>query len=107
MPLRGSRLYVDVVTRLFVTGKLTDQSGERFAELVAMNAMVELRRMVYDDLRLNSESTGDVIRKWYGCTGAALRNTLLGWLSDRNLISETFNLERMIAQFADTQESWC
>ena len=70
-------------TRLFVTGTIDDDGAQYLAKLSAMKATVETRRMVYDDLRLNSHGPGGNIRKWYVCAGAALRKTLLGWLSDR------------------------
>jgi NAD(P)H-flavin reductase len=78
-------------TRLFITGKIDDEGAQCLAKLDAMESTIELRRMVCDDLQLNSGSPDDAIRKWYVCTGAALRKTLLEWLNDRNVIFETFN----------------
>jgi NAD(P)H-flavin reductase len=78
-------------TRLFVTGEIDDEGAQYLAKLDAVESTVELRRMVYDDLQLNSGSPNDAVRKWYVCTGAALRKTLLEWLNDRNVIFETFN----------------
>lgn len=79
------------VTWLFVTGAIDNEGAQCLAKLSAMKSTVELRRMVYDDLQLNSYSLDDVIRKWYVCTGAALRKTLLEWPNGRNVIFETFN----------------
>ncbi|TVY26897.1 hypothetical protein LHYA1_G004849 [Lachnellula hyalina] len=78
-------------TRLFVTGEIDDKGAQNLAKINATDSMVETRRMAYDDFQLSSESPDNAIKKWYVCTGAALRKTLLEWLNDRNVIFETFN----------------
>jgi len=78
-------------TRLFVTGEIDDKGAQNLAKINATDSMVEMRRMAYDDFQLSSESPDNAIKKWYVCTGAALRKTLLEWLNDRNVIFETFN----------------
>jgi hypothetical protein len=59
-------------TRLFVIGEIDDEGAQCLVKLDATESTVEMRRMVYDDLQLNSDSLNDAIRKWYECTGAAL-----------------------------------
>ena len=78
-------------THLFITGEVTDKGAQYLAKLDAMESTLELRRISCDNLQLTNKLSTDAINKWYVCTGAALRKTLLEWLKDRNVIFETFN----------------
>lgn len=77
-------------TKLFVTGTVNDTVAKNLKKLADLNASVEMRRMAKSDLKLEVED-GTQIKKWYVCTGDALRKTLLEWLKGRLVISETFN----------------
>lgn len=76
-------------TRLFVTSDVDALGSAKIAELRAMDAWVEQRRMQRGDLQLDTAS-GNRLRKWYICAGSQLRHTLLKWLDGRNVIFETF-----------------
>ena len=77
-------------TKLFVTGKVHAQAEENLIKLETIKASVERRRMDAKDLQLGSDSSLSV-GKWYVCTGAGLRKTVLEWLKGRNVVFETFN----------------
>lgn len=75
-------------TSLFITGDestLSDDEKESLQQLTASGATVERRRMLGTDL----EAT--INRRWYICTGTALRKSLLEWLAGREVIYEDFN----------------
>lgn len=64
------------LTKLFVTGETDAVAQGNLTKLITMNASVEECRIVVEDLQLDSGS-GHLIEKWYVCTGAARRTTLL------------------------------
>jgi NAD(P)H-flavin reductase len=78
------------LTKLFVTGETDALAQGNLTKLITMNASVEERRIVVEDLQLDS-GIGHLIEKWYVCAGAGLRTTLLEWLKYRNVVFETFN----------------
>lgn len=77
-------------TYLFVTGAVKALDEENLVKLETMAVQAIMRRMVVADLQLDSSSTAKV-KRWYVCTGAGLRKTLLEWLKDCNVVFETFN----------------
>ncbi|KAE8453271.1 hypothetical protein EG329_011338 [Mollisiaceae sp. DMI_Dod_QoI] len=62
-------------TKLFVTGKVNEES-EAWQKLSTSGASIEKRRITKDDI------AEDTASRWYLCTGAPLRKTLLEWLDD-------------------------
>lgn len=73
-----------VSTKLFVTGKIDEQS-EEWEKLEDSGAVLQTRRMGKSDLE------GDSASRWYLCTGTTFRNALLGWLNGKTVLYEDFN----------------
>jgi NAD(P)H-flavin reductase len=77
-------------TRLFVTGQIDDTATKNLQKLQDLNTSLENRRLTVHDLKLGSEH-GELVMKWYICTGDSLQKTLLAWLKGRTVLSESFN----------------
>lgn len=71
-------------TKLFVTGK-GDEASDAWKKLSATGTSVEKRRMTKDDI------SEDIASRWYLCTSASFRNTLLEWLDGKSAYYEDFN----------------
>jgi NAD(P)H-flavin reductase len=76
--------------RLFVTGAGKTDAAKSLMKLEEMNTSVEMRRMVSDDLGLETDG-GVEIKRWYVCTSDELRKMVTEWLEGRLAISESFN----------------
>jgi hypothetical protein len=66
-----------------------EESSSLKLEIGEMADAVDLRfgRMSSRDVRVDDDS----VRKYYLCTGTAMRKVLMDWLSDKELIFEDFN----------------
>jgi ferredoxin-NADP reductase len=71
-------------TKLFVTGKV-DKGTDNWKKLEASGASLRTRRMAKNDW------TEDAVKRWYLCTGTALRNDLVLWLQGKEVLFEDFN----------------
>ena len=79
---------MDSSTTLFVSGitNHTDtQSRSSLGELERSRASLVTRRMATSDVQT------DLVSKWYVCTGKALRQSILSWLSGRQVVFEDFD----------------
>ena len=71
-------------TKLFVTGKVSDQT-EVLKSLGASGAVLYSGRMTRDDL------SGDPSSRWYLCAGIGFRNSIVEWLAGKTVVYEDFN----------------
>ncbi|TVY38279.1 Flavohemoprotein [Lachnellula subtilissima] len=69
---------------VFVTGTPQEMSGY-WKKLELSSAKLHKRRISRDDV------SGDPASKWYLCTGAGFRNSLVEWLGGKCIIYEDFN----------------
>lgn len=79
---------MDSSTTLFVsgiTGHTDTQSRSSLSELERSRASLVTRRMAASDVRT------DLVSKWYVCTGKALRQSILSWLSGKEVVFEDFD----------------
>ena len=79
---------MDSSTALFVSGvqdHINTQSRSKLGELERSKASLVTRRMVASDVQ------ADLVSIWYVCTGKALRQSILSWLSGKEVVFEDFN----------------
>jgi ferredoxin-NADP reductase len=71
-------------TELFVTGS-AQMTSDEWKTLEASGAVLQKRRIAKDDI------VGSSVARWYLCTGAGLRDAVLGWLEGQTVLYEDFN----------------
>ena len=79
---------MDASTTLFVSGikdHINTQSKSSLSELERSKASLVTRRMIASDVQ------AELASKWYVCTGKALRQSILLWLSGKEVVYEDFN----------------
>ncbi|KAI9796361.1 MAG: hypothetical protein M1833_006366 [Piccolia ochrophora] len=78
-------------TTVFLTAtggsKQASALREALAKISEVGARLERRRLGKEDLL----KEGDLGRKWYVCTGPALRKAIVEWLEEREVVYEDFN----------------
>jgi ferredoxin-NADP reductase len=67
---------------LFLTGRVTQEINEK---LKTLDVRIQRRRMDAEDVKTTQAET------WYMCAGPIMQETLLGWLEDQTVVSESFN----------------
>jgi ferredoxin-NADP reductase len=67
---------------LFLTGRVTQEINEK---LKTLDVRIQRRRMEAEDVKTTQAET------WYMCAGPIMQETLLGWLEDQTVVSESFN----------------